>query len=253
MTANPHKKIKEAQPLDIQWESETEIKDGVSVAPTMVGDSLVLLAAEFRLMALRAGDGSVKWKSQPVSSSGPEELDSRAIAVGKEKAYSPHSDRLLAWDLTDGSRSWEYASPSDKRLFGGGYYSLGQGYFYACATGGRLLAIDKRNGTLDWERQYEHAPCGITYDDGELFSAQAWTPEGAEGQSQGGIMKIDATTGDSLWNFRTPRGGFYRMRPFVEDGVVYAGTDGGENTVFVALDAAKTSSVAADVATKRVL
>jgi outer membrane protein assembly factor BamB len=71
-----------------------------------------------------------------------------------------------------------------------------------------------------------------------LFSVQAWTPEGAEGQSQGGIMKVDATNGDSLWNFRTPRGGFYRMRPLVDDRVVYAGTRGGENTVFVALDAA---------------
>jgi outer membrane protein assembly factor BamB len=49
---------------------------------------------------------------------------------------------------------------------------------------------------------------------------------------------MNPTTSDSLWFFKTERGGFYRMRPLIDDGIVYAGTRGGENIVFVALDAA---------------
>ena len=61
-------------------------------------------------------------------------------------------------------------------------------------------------------------------------------PEGAQGQGQGGLLKVDAITGDSLWFFQTERGGFYDMRPIVEDGRVYAGTHGGR-AAFFAVDA----------------
>ena len=226
-------------PLEAKWRYAYDIAGSVRLPPRVVGDTLVLFSAEARLTALRTVDGSLSWKSarveNPIS-----ELYSEELAIVGNKVYGSHVDQALVWDITSGDIVWRFEPPSQRRFYNSGYFGGGSGlgYFYGSGSGSWLYVLNKQSGSLEYRRQYEYGVRGTTYDDGMLYFTQAWTPEGAKGQSKGGIMKVDAATGDSLWNFRTPRGGFYRMRPFVEDGVVYAGTDGGENTVFVALDAA---------------
>jgi outer membrane protein assembly factor BamB len=61
-------------------------------------------------------------------------------------------------------------------------------------------------------------------------------PEGGEGQARGRLLRVEASTGDTLWTFTTERGGFYDMRPIVEDGRVFAGTREGD-AAFFAVDA----------------
>ena len=223
------------QPLQTQWEHQYDMVDGIRTPPTVVGDSLVLFSGAAQLTALHIKDGGVKWHT-PLGSSN-EELYCAELKLNDESAFCTHINQVLAWDLESGKQLWKFVPPSRKRIFEIGRYSIGEGYFYSGASVQRLVAIDQQSGQLAYERQYEHGPRSITYDRGSLYLAQAWAPEGAQGQSQGGVMKVDAANGDSLWNFRTERGGFYRMRPLVDDGVVYAGTRGGDNTVFVALDA----------------
>jgi outer membrane protein assembly factor BamB len=201
-------------------------------------DTLVLFAGGARLTSLHVQNGSVKWSTELEP---PRELDAVNLRIDESAVYGSHLHKAVAWNLRTGQKLWQFKSTVDKyykRFFSLGFYGLGPDYFYGSGDGGWIFAIEKESGELIYERQYEYGAHGLSYEGGSLYFTQAWTPEGAEGQSKGGIMKVDAATGDSLWNFRTPRGGFYRMRPFVEDGVVYAGTDGGENTVFVALDAA---------------
>ena len=146
----------------------------------------------------------------------------------------------MAWNLDSGDQEWTFSSTRNeygRRFYDTGYVALGPSHFYGSAGGGWLYALERTSGEVAYKQQFDHLPRGLTYDHGTLYVVQAWTPDGAEGQSQGGIMKVDAATGDSLWTFRTERGGVYRMRPIVRDGVVYAGTRGGEKTAFYALDA----------------
>lgn len=219
--------------LMVAWKHPYDIAGGVTLAPEPVGDSLVLFGAEARLVALNADDGSVKWRSKQVEPS-ILELKAYNLVVADGVVFGSHVARGKAWSLKSGRELWTLRTSTE--FFDGGYYDAGAGNFYASASGGRVLAIAQESGNLTLDRSYQYGAYGVTYHDGALYFSQAWTPEGAEGQSQGGIMKVDAATGDSLWNFRTKRGGFYDMRPVVEAGRVYAGTHGGKGAFF-AVDA----------------
>lgn len=226
------------KPLQPAWRHSYQVgSNGPRMPPEVAeveGSNYVLFAGQGRLEALNVGDGSVKWSTQLHPR---RELKCRDLIVAKQSAFCSHLDKAVSWNLVTGNQLWQFKPPAERRFYDLGYFALGPNYFYGSGRGGHVFAIDRKTGSRAFVTQYQHGAAGLTYASGAVYFSQAWTPEGAEGQSQGGIMKIDAADGDSLWNFRTERGGFYRMRPFVDDGVVYAGTQGGENTVFVALDA----------------
>jgi outer membrane protein assembly factor BamB len=168
------------------------------------------------------------------------ELKCHSFVLSESRAFCSHLEKAVAWNLDSGDQEWTFSSTRNeygRRFYDTGYVALGPSHFYGSAGGGWLYALERTSGEVAYKQQFDHLPRGLAYDHGALYVVQAWTPEGAEGQSQGGIMKVDAATGDSLWTFRTERGGVYRMRPIVRDGVVYAGTGGGEKTAFYALDA----------------
>ena len=205
-------------------------------------DSIVLFAGEAQLNALDLEDGSIKWSTEL---NPRRELDCVRLVVDDSSIYGSHLYKAVSWNLQSGEKRWDYSSTereSYKRFYSLGRYHAGPNHFYGGADGGWFLAVDKQTGELAYERQFKSLPRGLNYEDGRVYFGQAWTSEGAEGQSQGALLKVAAATADTLWRFQTKRGGFYDMPPFVEDGRVYAGTRGGENTEFVALDA-KTGGV----------
>ena len=217
--------------LQVFWKRAFEMTGGIRVRPRIVGDSIVLFSGGAHLRAFRVANGSTKWKT----SLEPEtELYSRRLLVSKGTVCSPHQGQVLSWDLETGRQQWKFVPPEGNRLFEIGFYDLGPEHFYGSGSG-KLLIINREDGSLSREEEYGGA--STLYQDGSLFLGQAWTPEGAEGQSRGGILKVNVASGDSLWFFKTERGGFYRMRPLLDEGRVYAGTRGGEMTEFVALDA----------------
>jgi outer membrane protein assembly factor BamB len=227
--------------LQVVWQQNYQVAEaGPSTPPKFVKakkDSVVLFAGEARLNALDFEDGSIKWFTEL---NPRRELDCVGLVVDDSWIYGSHLYKAVSWGLQNGEKRWEYSSTergSYKRFYSLGRYDVGPDYFYGGADGGWFLAVDKKTGQLAYERQFEFLPRGLTYKDGRVYFGQAWTPEGAEGQSRGALVKVEAATADTLWRFRTKRGGFYDMSPFVKDGRVYAGTRGGENTEFVALDA----------------
>lgn len=216
--------------LAVSWKHPYNIAGGVRMAPKPVSDSLVLFGAEARLVALRSDDGSIKWRSPPVEPSSLE-LKVRDLSVSEHLVFGSHVGRLKAWSMENGQERWELRPEAG--LYEIGYYGFNSGHVYV-SSGGQLLSVDKRSGTV--VRRYEPGAAGIVHDGGALYLGQAWVPEGAEGQAQGGLLKMNAATGDTLWFFKTKRGGFYDMRPVVEEGRVFAGTREGK-AAFFAVDA----------------
>jgi len=230
-----------ADPLKMSWKYEFSYElRAPSVTPQSYAaedERMVLFGAGGNVVSAHASEGDVKWKTEldPV-----QELQCQEFVISESRAFCSHLEKALAWDLATGDQEWTFSSTRneyDRRFYELGFFSLGPNHFYGIAEGGWLYALERASGGVAYKRKFDHLPRGLTYDSGALYFGSAWTPEGAEGQSQGGIMKVDAATGDSLWNFRTKRGGVYDMRPIVRDGVVYAGTEGGQKTAFYALDA----------------
>lgn len=217
------------------WSYSYDAVGAIRTPPESVGDSLVVASTEGRLTAFHTRNGSVKWRGEQFSPNS--ELISEGLVVEDEIIYGSHANQALAWDLSDGSTLWQFGTSGgdNHEFYDRGYYGAGPDHFYG--SSGSLLAFSKQSGSVDHAWSFEFGPRGITYWKGAIYFTQAWTPEGAEGQSQGGIMKVEAKSGDSLWNYRTERGGFYYMRPLLSNDRVFAGTKGGKKTEFVALDA----------------
>jgi outer membrane protein assembly factor BamB len=231
----------EAGPLKTSWKYEFSYESRApSVAPKsyeVEDERMVLFGAGGNVVSARASGGDVKWKTEldPV-----QELQCREFVISESRAFCSHLEKALAWDLATGDQEWTFSSTRDeyyRRFYDLGFFALGPNHFYGSADGGWLYALERSSGKVAYKKEFAHLPRGLAYDNGAIYFGQAWVPDGGEGQAQGGILKVDPATGDSTWHFRTQRGGFYRMRPIVRDGVVYAGTLEGEKTAFYALDA----------------
>lgn len=217
------------------WRQSYNSAGGVRLPPTPVGDSLVLFGAEARLQALDVETGSVVWRSSKISPT-VDEILGYDLLVGDSTAYAAHVHDVYAWNLRDGSRRWTFDQPSDTGLYQHGYFALDHSHLFLFGFGSQLLRVDRTSGrrvsTWDFGRPID----GARYREGHLYLGQAWVPDGGEGQAQGRLLKVEASTGDTLWTFTTERGGFYDMRPIVEDGRVFAGTREGD-AAFFAVDA----------------
>ena len=197
------------------------------------GEERVLFGASAKVISATVDEGEVNWTTEV---SPKQELRCLEFVISDGTAFCSHLEKAGAWNLGSGIKLWEF-QPPEERFYDLGLYAKGPQHFYGIGTNGHIYAIGKQNGEAKHIWTFQHGTPAMTHRSGNLYFSQAWTPEGAEGQSQGGVMKVETATGDSLWNFRTERGGVYRMRPIVRDGVVYAGTRGGEKTAFYALDA----------------
>ena len=220
--------------LSQAWKYSYRIAGNVYLRPEVVEeDSLVLFSGDAHLTAVSVSRDSVIWKSDNLDPSDP--LQSIDLVVHDEAVYGYHTGKIIAWELENGSRRWTFtSSPSDNRILNFGFPDVGPDYFYG-SGGGKHILVDREKGDMVSSR--EAGAVGVTLRDSALYLGQGWTPEGAEGQSRGAVLKVRATTGDTLWSFKTNRGGFYRIRPIVRHDRLYAGTQGGEMTEFVALDA----------------
>lgn len=221
--------------LTTAWMQPYESAGGVRLPPTMIGDSLVLFGAEARLQAFSISDGTPAWKSPPVSP-GILEIKGYDLLVGDSTAYAAHVRDVRAWNLRDGSHRWVFERPSDTGLYELGFYALGPDHAFLFGNGGQILCVERTSGDRVDTWRYSMPILGARYHDGFLYLGQVWVPEGAEGQARGALTKVDASSGDTLWTFTTKRGGFYDMRPIVEEGRVYAGTREGK-AAFFAVDA----------------
>ena len=197
------------------------------------GEEQVLFGASAKVISATVDEGEVNWTTEV---SPKQELRCLEFVISDGTGFCSHLEKAGAWNLGSGIKLWEF-QPPEERFYDLGLYAKGPQHFYGIGTNGHIYAIGKQNGEAKHIWTFQHGTPAMTHSSGNLYFSQAWTPEGAEGQSQGGVMKVETATGDSLWNFRTERGGVYRMRPIVRDGVVYAGTGGGEKTAFYALDA----------------
>lgn len=139
-----------------------------------------------------------------------------------------------AWDQGTGHTLWYY---SDSEVYPLAYLAVGKDALYAGDQSGNLLALERRTGKPIFQRKFESLPRGLTYHDQSVYFGYGYVPQGGEGQAVGGIQKVTADTGESIWTYQTESGGFLRMRPIVRDGRVYAGTKTGDRVEFVALDA----------------
>ena len=251
----------DAETGDEIWSQETsEYQDATSPA---VHDGVVYIAnGNAEVHAFDAADGSPVWDVEFAGgfNTSPVIVDEKLLIASRRTVY--------ALDTEDGSELWS-ASVDHNIFWGGpavknGMVFIGAGESESFGRDGAVYAFDLQTGSEIWSELLEErvlgsptAKNGVVYlgtegstvlaleaDTGdELWNASTLTSDvtgspavydgtvyvGTENGS--GIFAFDADTGDEIWSETTHINGNISRGIVVVDGVIYAGTNVGGNSV----------------------
>ena len=223
------------EPLAEAWRVEFPGYGGVNAAPLVVGDSAVLSSEDSRVILRAVEDGTLLWASSPLEPAGA--LDGEGFLTEGDLAFAVHSEQVLAWHLDTGELAWRY-TPQDQqsnRFNARVLLAVDEEAVYGSGRQG-TIRIDRKTGAELGVGRDAHVPRTIAVSGDTLFAAYGWAEQDAEGQMQGRIAALDKRTGEELWRFDTPYGGFIRVRPVIDGDRLYAGTVFGDSLAFFALD-----------------
>ncbi len=205
---------------DILWKHRFMSDSWFEFSPA-VDDGYVYFGNHLgELISLDADSGEVEWRLENI------EIESSPVVGDDLLLFSSSDDSVTAVSL-DGEVLWETAAKSsmsppvlvDNTVF--------------VASGDRLTAIDAHDGTVDWVQSYPHElGTPVAAGSSVYVGHTEFTHEGP----MGGVLAVDAASGDTNWRFETREipageGGPYSGTlgsPAVVDGGVVVTTGAGD-------------------------
>ncbi|MBU0711661.1 PQQ-binding-like beta-propeller repeat protein, partial [bacterium] len=231
-----HNEDPEEVQLDLLWNYPYEYEGwGPELTPTAIFDSLVVMTGDHNITCLFTGSGEVKWTIK-VTDEGSSVLQDIKYDNTQVYGYELYTG-IFALDINTGLKNWEYGI-SDRDRFDRFYDISSTNYYLGTYddTSSYIWSFTK-NGGLNYKKQLNNKIWGIRYYNGKIYCSSGWWTLGP--REHGQITCYEADTGDSLWSYYVAdKGGFYRVPPIIEDGILYCGTVYGDpKAIVVALDA----------------
>ena len=187
-----------SQPLTIRWRYDSPFT--LNLTPASDLDRIYLPLANGTIVALRAKDGQLYWRSE----------------IGGELSASPVADDVAVYVASEMKPDTTKPAPGQRRAMGtlralgrdagvtkwmrtlalplAGSLAISGGKLIAGGQDGRVYAFNRNTGEIIW-----------SYTHGARFHGH---PVGADGRvylgsDDGNLLAIDAETGKLLWRYRT--------------------------------------------------
>lgn len=182
-----------SQPLTIRWRYESNI---TNLTPAFDNERIYLPLAGGQLVALKAKDGQLFWRSEIGGElSASPVADENAIYVASETKVEANGSQKPAGALRALGREGgvtQWMTPLIRPLRGG--LALTHGKIFAGGLDGRAYAFDKRTGGVLWSIPYSLE-----------FGAQPVVKDGKVylGSEDGTLLALDEASGTLLWRYRT--------------------------------------------------
>lgn len=208
----------------------TDLGDRDVGDPTVVGDAAVVplpgvvsgesgeYLTEPLVRAYGMSDGAERWTVKP-----PRRGLAVAVDDGTAFVLSWSWDQegtLQAVSLADGRERWRRPVP--------GSYFLGlaarDGAVCVSSSAGAVMALEAADGSRRWGRDFDTRPGGLAVDGSTVYVGH-----GSD------LFALSVGDGSRRWTASVERDSF--RTPAVGDGVVYAGTMGGQDAPLLAVDA----------------
>ena len=181
-----------SQPLTVRWRYKSEVT--LNLTPAFDSDRIYLPLAGGTIVALKAKDGQLFWRSEiggelsasPVADEGAIYVASETVVKANEKS----AGALRALGREGGVTQW--MTPLVRPLRGA--LTLNGARLFAGGSDGRAYAFDKRTGGVLWSIPFESSFAGQPVSkDGRVYF----------GSEDGTLLALDEATGRVLWRFRT--------------------------------------------------
>lgn len=184
---------------EMLWKSP--IPAPARAAPTVIGDKVMLVTLDNRLLVYSANDGTLLWKYAGLSettnllgaaaAAADNSLVVLPLSSGELYGLTPDTGRILWQDnLSAVRRFGALASISDIR----GLPVIDEGIVYAASYSGRMVALDKSSGQRLWQREVGSAETPWVAGDSVFILT-------AEQQ----LVALARTTGGIRWVAQLPR------------------------------------------------
>lgn len=201
-----------SQPLTVRWRYESNVT--LNLTPAYDNERIYLPLAGGTLVALKASDGQLFWRSEIGGElSASPVADETAVYVASEiTATNGSSGALRALGREGGVTQW--MTPLVKPLRGS--LAISGIKLFAGGSDGRAYAFDKRTGGVLWSIPFSSA-----------FNGQPVSNSGRVyfGSEDGNLLALDESTGRVLWRYRTK--GPVRGPVAVSDNTVFFGSGDG--------------------------
>ena len=214
-----------------------------AVAPLVVSGSVLLVATETEIVAIKTGDGVVAWRAGAGGVRQPPAIDGDYAVVGA------NDGRVVALSLADGTVRWEkyidggvttlaahgglvYVGGGDKQLYcldgrhGGvkwaypirspisGRISVDDDHVYVTALDNVVRGLDRENGNMRWQFGLKRRPIGGVRVAGHIVFVQASGTEvlmllASNGKGSGSVILPGETTRETPPAVRESAQGVY--------------------------------------------
>ena len=213
--ALPEVTVTLSEPLTIRWRYESSVT--LNLTPAFDAERIYLPLAGGVLIALKAKDGELFWRSEIGGElSASPAADENNIYVASEildaGGQSKASGATRALGREGGLTQW--LTPLVKPLRGA--ITLSGGKLFAGGSDGRVYAFDKRTGGVYWSIPFS------TPFSGEPVAEGGRVYFGGE---DGTLLALEESTGKLLWRYRTK--GPIRGPAAVANGTVFFGSNDG--------------------------
>lgn len=165
----------------------------VASAPLVLGTTLYVGTADGVLLALDSQTGAEKWRYQ---SRGP--IEQQPAATTELIVFSNEADQVVAVDAITGKFKWQYKAetPEEYTLRGHAGVTVDGDLVFTGFSNGTLAALRRDNGSLAWSAQLKG--------DADRFMDVDATPIIIEDKiyassSSGGVYALDKATGLVRW------------------------------------------------------
>ena len=203
-----------SQPLTVRWRYESNV---TNLTPAFDNERIYLPLAGGQLIALKAKDGQLFWRSEIGGElSASPVADENAIYVASETLVQTEGQKpsgaLRALGREGGVTQW--MTPLVRPLRGA--LALSHGKIFAGGLDGRAYAFDKRTGGVMWSIPYSLE-----------FSGQPVVKDGKVylGSEDGTLLALDEASGTLLWRYRT-QGAIHGPVAVTKSNVFFGSGDG---------------------------
>lgn len=179
------------EPGNLRW--ETRLRAPVETGVTAAGERALVGAADDRILAFDAGDGSVAWTAS--LSNEP----SGDVVVDEGTAYATSFQDVVGLDASTGRQRWNADAGARPTPL------VADGTLYAPDNDEVVRAIDVDDGTVEW--RFEAAggnPLTPVLADGTLVFGGLEGFEWSDGS--GRLYGLDPATGEERWRREFPEG-----------------------------------------------
>lgn len=181
-----------SQPLTVRWKYESNVT--LNLTPAFDNERIYLPLAGGTIVALKARDGQLLWRSEMGGELSASPVADEAMIYVSSEALSPMQGHvggaLRALGREGGVTQW--MTPLVRPLRGS--LALNGGKLFAGGVDGRAYAFDKRTGGVLWS-----IPFGAALN-GHPVSAGGRVYFGSE---DGTLLALEESTGKLLWRYRT--------------------------------------------------